>query len=38
MAIGMPINIRYATDITQAKTLIINYQQNRLKDILKRLG
>jgi hypothetical protein len=28
MAMGMPINIRYKTDITQAKTLIINYQQN----------
>jgi hypothetical protein len=28
MAMGMPINIRYKTDITQAKTRIINYQQN----------
>lgn len=27
-AMGMPINIRYKTDITQARTLIINYQQN----------
>jgi len=25
---GMPINIKYNTDITQAKTRIINYQQN----------
>jgi hypothetical protein len=28
IAIGIPINIKYITDINHAKSLIINYQQS----------
>jgi hypothetical protein len=31
IATGIPSNTKYITDITQEKTLIINYQQSKLE-------